>query len=343
MNIWVSEEIKLPERKITALITGVNGFIGSHLAEKLISLNCKVIGFDFVPMSKAENIEKIKKNKKFFYVEGDIRSTSDLNKLFNSAVNLDIVIHLASVVGVEKYLNDPEKIIEVSFEGTKNIIDLCKKKKIRLLFSSTSEIFGKNPKLPWSNNHDRVLGPTHVNRWVYSTAKALSEHLLFALHKKNKINMTIVRFFNVYGPRQSTIFLVSKSINMVLNDIQPILFGNGLETRCFTYIDDVTDALILAATKKDAIGCAFNIGNTNEISNNKVIKLILEICNKKKLGVKKIQPKNFYGNDFEDIPRRVPNIELTKKILNWEAKTSVHEGLIQTVDWYKKNLNNMPN
>ena len=242
------------------------------------------------------------------------------------------------MVGVRKYIEDPEKLIEVSFSGTKNIIAECKKSRARILFSSTSEIFGKNASTPWSTSSNRVLGPTSVDRWVYSTSKALCEHLLFSLQKNDEIIMSIVRFFNVFGPRQSPIYLVSSAIDQALRGKKPYLYDNGTATRCLTYISDIICGIIKAATIDEAIGNSFNIGNPREMTTKSIVILILKLCERLDLGFQNINAQELYGKAYEDIPRRIPDIAKTQKLLDWSPVVSAEQGIKKTIDWAKTTI-----
>ena len=241
------------------MVTGVAGLIGSHLVEKLLELGHEVYALDTVELDTNPNLINVKSNQNFKYYRGDIRSSTDLNDFFQS--DASVIYHLASVVGVNRYMEDPLSLIDIGVLGTRALIGLCIEHDVRMLFASTSEVYGKNSNVPWSESDDRVLGATNVDRWSYSTAKALCEHMLFGVHHKQNWPMSIVRFFNVYGPRQNPIYVVSKSVYRVLNGLAPELYDGGEQTRCFTFVDDVIDGLILAATAKEAIGQVINLGN----------------------------------------------------------------------------------
>ena len=320
------------ENKI--LITGVAGLIGSHLAEKLLDSGCKVYGFDTVEVESCRNLDDVRGNKNFYYTQGDIRSKDDIDKFFQT--DAAVMYHLASVVGVNRYMEDPLSLIDIGVLGTRSLIELCYKHNVRMLFASTSEVYGKNPNIPWKEDDDRVLGGTSIDRWSYSSSKAICEHMLFGIHHKEKWPMSIVRFFNVYGPRQNPIYVVSKSIHRILNGHAPELYDGGNQTRCFTFIDDVIDGLILAATSKDAIGQVINLGNPIESTMAEVIEAVIESSG---VDVKPIEVDTYdkYGKVYGDIPRRVPSVDKAFKLLGWKPKTSMKEGVAKTVLWAKQN------
>tara|TARA_Y100000022_G_scaffold195853_1_gene202001 strand:+ start:1297 stop:2277 length:981 start_codon:yes stop_codon:yes gene_type:complete len=316
------------------MITGVAGLIGSHLAEKLLDLNYQVYGFDIVDAELSKNLSNIINNKGFIYYQGDITNNNDLNNFFQN--DATVLYHMASVVGVNRYMEDPLKLIDIGVIGTRTLIGLCHKNNVRMLFASTSEVYGRNEVIPWAENDDRVLGATNVDRWSYSTAKALCEHMLFGLHHNDGWPMSIVRFFNVYGPRQNPIYVVSKSVHRVLNNKRPELYDDGLQTRCFTYIEDVIDGIILAATKDNAIGEIINLGNPVENTMMEVIDAVIKAADSD-LKPKNVSTMQKYGNVYEDIPRRVPDISKAFDLLDWSPKTTMENGVQKTVDWAKLN------
>jgi dTDP-alpha-D-glucuronic acid decarboxylase len=320
--------------KKKVMVTGAAGLIGCHLIEKLLDLGYKVYGLDVVDLNINKNLENVKKNKDFVYFKGDVRSSEDLNSFFQT--DASVLYHLASVVGVNRYMEDPMTLIDTGILGTRNLINMCHKHNIRMLFTSTSEVYGKNSRIPWQETDDRILGPTNVDRWSYSTSKALCEHMLFGMYHKHNWPMSIVRFFNVYGPKQRPIYVVSKSVHSVLNNISPELYDGGQQTRCFTYIDDVIDGIILAATEKSAIGHVINLGNTVENTISEVVDTVLKTA-QSCLKIKHIKTSERYGDVYEDIPRRVPSTDKALNLFNWRAVTSMQDGIQKTVEWAKKN------
>ena len=316
------------------MITGVAGLIGSHLAEKLLELDYEIHAMDIVDPSSSQNLCDVRSHKGFHYYQGDIRSSDDLDDFFQT--DASVIYHLASVVGVNRYMEDPLSLIDIGVLGTRSLIELCHQHEVRMLYTSTSEVYGRNPDIPWAENDDRVLGATDVDRWSYSTAKAMCEHMLFGVHHKDNWPMSIVRFFNVYGPRQNPIYVVSKSIYRVLNGQPPELYDGGLQTRCFTFIDDVIDGIILAATEDSAIGQVINLGNPVENSMAQVINVVLEAADSDMTPLH-ISTEEKYGSVYEDIPRRVPDVSKAYELLGWEPHTSMREGVSKTVDWVKKN------
>jgi UDP-glucose 4-epimerase len=207
-----------------------------------------------------------------------------------------------------------------------------------VVFTSTSEVFGKNPNSPFAEDDDRVLGSTRTARWSYSTSKAMAEHLVFAMHTTYKLPVTVVRYFNVYGPRQNPIFVVSQSIHRILNGRQPLLYDSGDQTRCFTYVDDAVAGTLLAADSRAAIGEAFNIGSMTETTVRDVVALAIKIANVDSVSnAEAIDTAARYGRRYEDIPRRIPDSTKAQRELGWRLQVDLEEGIRRTIDWARAN------
>ena len=320
--------------KKKVMITGVGGLIGSHLAEALLDQGYSVYGLDINDVDDNKNLDIAKSNQDFFYFKGDIRNEEDIENFFQN--DASEIYHLASVVGVNRYMEDPLSLIDIGLIGTRNLIAKCALNDVRMLFTSTSEVYGRNQNIPWSEDDDRVLGATSVDRWSYSTAKALCEHMLFGVHHSKDWPMTIVRFFNVYGPRQNPIYVVSKSIYNVLNGNAPELYDGGKQTRCFTYVEDVVQGIISAGTKTESIGEVINLGNPVENTMKEAISMILE-ASSSSLKPEQINTEKRYGALYEDIPRRVPSVKKAKDLLGWEPSTTLKEGIEKTIRWVENN------
>jgi len=314
-----------------ALITGSNGFIGSHLTKYLLEKNYEVMGvdLDFSTNSLFESLIKENKNK-FQYLPINISVKS--GALEDAVKNSDVVFHLAASVGVPNYINLPVNLFEVNVIGSYNIIKLCLKYEKRIIFSSTSEIYGKNPEVPWAEEADRVLGSTEITRWNYSTSKATVEHLLNSL--RGKLQYKILRYFNVYGPGQKPIFLVSKSIHSGINNSKLQIYDNGVQTRCLTYIDDAIKATYLVADSKSEFN-TFNIGNNSEVSVKTIIREVSKYFPNS--PVIDIDTEKLYGSFYEDLSRRIPDIQKVHLETGWEPEIQMERGIELFVNWAKQN------
>lgn len=317
------------------LVTGAAGFIGSHLVEELLEKGNFVRVLDYLPLENTRNLDLVKNHQNFEYVQGDIRNKKDIEKFYDK--DADALFHLASIVGIKHYLSKPLDLIDISVLGTKNLLEVALKDNMRFIFSSTSEVFGKNPNIPWKETDDRVLGHTSKDRWCYSTSKATCEHMLYGLFHANQFPMSIVRFFNAYGPKQNPIFVVSQSVQRAINGQNPYCYDGGLQTRCFTYVKDIIQGLLKVVESERAIGEDFNLGRPVENTMKEVIELILKKVGNESLSMEDFQTDKRLGETYEDIQRRVPSVEKAKELLNWEATTTLDQGIDEIIQWAKKN------
>jgi UDP-glucose 4-epimerase len=311
------------------VVTGGYGFIGSHLVSALLDRGDSVTVFDFAKNTRDSSID-FDRHANFRFVQGDVTDLTALEKALTPAV--DTVFHLAAVVGVKNYLKDPLRVLDVNVIGTRNVLELSHRHGTRVVFASTSEV------PPFGEDDDRVLGSTKTARWSYSTSKAMAEHLVFAMHTAYGLPVTVVRYFNVYGPRQNPIFVVSQTIHRILNGRQPLLYDSGDQSRCFTYIDDAIAGTLVAADSDTAIGEAFNIGSMTETTVRDVVALAIKIANVDSVsGAEAIDTAARYGGRYEDIPRRIPDSTKAQRELGWRLQVDLEEGIRRTIDWARAN------
>ncbi|WIV52788.1 NAD-dependent epimerase/dehydratase family protein [Amycolatopsis nalaikhensis] len=304
-----------------AVVTGGSGFVGSHLVERLVDRGDQVTVLDVAPPRFP--VEGVR------YVTGDLRDTAKLAEAIRPGV--DVVYHLAAVVGVDQYLARPLDVIDINYAATRSVLDLALEAGAKVVLASTSEVFGKNPAVPWDEDGDRVLGGTSHDRWSYSSSKALAEHLTFAFARQHGLDATIVRYFNVYGPRQRPAYIVSRSIHRALNRRSLVVYDKGTMTRCFTFVDDAIEGTLRAADHPGAVGQAFNIGSMVETTVGEVVRLVGELTGA--TDVVDVDTGEKLGASYEDLPRRVPNNAKAAEILGWRPETSLRDGLIKTVEW----------
>ncbi|MEU8261693.1 NAD-dependent epimerase/dehydratase family protein [Micromonospora sp. NPDC048999] len=310
------------------VVTGGNGFIGSHLVEHLVARGDEVTVFDGAPLppdSTAAGHVRI--------VSGDIRDGDTLAEAVEPGV--DVVYHLAAVVGVDQYLARPLDVIDINFSGTRNVLERAAKAGSRVVVASTSEVFGKNPAVPWSEDSDRVLGSTTADRWTYSSSKALAEHLTLAFGRQHGLESTIVRYFNVYGPRQRPAYVVSRSVHRALNGHPPVIYDQGGQTRCFTYIADAVAGTMAAGDSPAATGEVFNLGSSWESTVGEAARLVAELT-----GLSEtvdVDTATALGAAYEDLRRRVPDSAKAARLLGWTAETPLPEGLRRTIRWARGN------
>ncbi len=317
------------------VVTGGYGFVGSHLVTKLLDQGDCVTVFDFAKNIRDSSID-FERYPNFRFVQGDVTDQVALGMAIRSGV--DKVFHLASVVGVNKYVEDPLRVVDVSVIGTRNVLELAHRHGAHVVFTSTSEVYGKNPDTPWREDDDRVLGSTRTARWSYSTSKAMAEHMVFAMYETYGLPVTVVRFFNVYGPRQNPIFVISKSIHRILNGHEPLLYDSGDQTRCFTYVDDAVAGTLLAAESDSGIGELFNIGSMTETTMRDAVDLAIKIAKVDSVSsTASFDTAEHYGARYEDIPRRVPDSTKAQRVLGWRLEVDLEEGLRRTIEWARAN------
>jgi UDP-glucose 4-epimerase len=249
------------------------------------------------------------------------------------------------VVGVEHYVDDPFNVLNVNILGTLNLLRLAHRHGKRIVFASTSEVYGRNPKVPWREEDDRVLGATTMDRWCYSTSKAAAEHYAWAFRRMG-LDVSVVRYFNVYGPRLDKID-VGRVITIFMGQIlrnEPLtIIGDGLQTRCFTYIDDAVRGTMAAGLKPEAIGGVFNIGDDRETTILELARTMLRIAGRPSdENIKFVRQEDIYGPRYEDIPRRVPDITRMREVLHVRADTSLQDGLSATIEWFRKESESKP-
>lgn len=327
----------------TILVTGGAGFIGTNLIRRLLSEPSngggpapdRIVVFDSFVHGHDSNLRELAGDPRVDIVHGDVRNVADVERVTD---HVDQIYHLSAVVGIEHYCEDPLEVIDVNVLGSKNVFECALSKDIRMVFASTSEVFGKNPSVPWSEDADRVLGSTTVERWSYSTSKALCEHMIFALAKRNGFRCSIVRFFNVYGPKQNPIFVISQGVHRALRGERPLTYDSGDQSRCFTYVEDAVEGLILAGSVDEAIGEAFNLGSEVPTRIREVNEIILaESGQGDLLRPQPVDTVAMYGDRYEDIPERVPDVSKAARILGWKARTPIRAGIRAFIRWAREN------
>lgn len=316
-------------------VTGAAGFIGSHLCEKLLQKDYKVIAIDNLSKGNEENINHLFSNKGFQFFKSDITNPKTAKKYFGK---VDAVIHLAAGK-IPRYGNRFETLITNS-DGTRSVLEVLKNNKAKFILASTSDVYGKNDELPFKEDSDLVIGPPDVARWSYAVSKIFDEHLCYAYWEKYEVPFVILRFFGAYGPKQHRSWWggpQSLFIDKLLSHGNIEIHGSGKQTRSFVFIDDLVDAVIRSLRTKKAINQVINIGSKSEISIIDFAKLIADEIGTN-LRIKKIAYKSFTGKKYEDVKRRVPDISKAAKLLNWIPKTTLKNGIKKTVSWYKANL-----
>ena len=316
------------------LVTGGAGFIGSHLVGGLLADGHDVTIVDDLSTGKEQNIAHCRSVPGFRFVKGDILDEDLMEGLVRDS---EMIYHLAALVGVKHVVDDPLKCMVNNVRGTEVVLALAQRFGCRVLFASTSEVFGLNLEVPWAEDDNRVLGSTRVARWSYATAKALDEHLCFAYHERG-LPVSIVRYFNAYGPRlepRGYGSVVAKFIGQALRGEPLTVHGDGRQTRCFTFVKDSVRGTMLAGTSKAALGEAFNLARDQEVTILDLAKLIISLVGSSS-EIVMIPYSQAYGEGFEDTRRRLPDVSKAKAVLGFEARVSLDDGLRRTITWFRE-------
>jgi len=305
------------------LVTGGGGFIGSHLCERLVLEGHKVTAIDNFSTGQPSNLESLSGNKNFTFIEGSILD----NTLINSLVaNVEYVFHLAAAVGVFNIVNNPLASLLTNIRGTENVFEAANATGIPVFLTSSSEVYGKNVSDSLKESDDRILGSPLTLRWSYSEAKAIDESLAYAYFIEKNLKIRIVRFFNTVGPRQLGAYgmVVPRFVKSAINN-QPItIYGDGTQTRCFAHVYDVVDAVTAIAFSDNTIGKVINIGNNYEITINDLAKRVIAETGSKS-SIEYVPYEEAYGNGFEDMERRVPNLSLIHDLVGWQPKRNLSD------------------
>ena len=300
------------------LVTGGAGFIGSHLCERLLIDGHAVTALDDFSTGRGQNLAQIEGTQGFRLVEGSILDTQLLGSLVNDC---DYIFHLAAAVGVFNIVNNPLSSLLTNIQGTENVLRVAHQKNIPVFVTSSSEVYGKNVSDSLRESDDRILGSPVTLRWSYSEAKAIDESLAYAYFVEKKLETRIVRFFNTVGPRQLGAYgmVVPRFVRAALNNEPITIYGTGEQTRCFGHVYDAVEAVIRIAFSPDTIGKVINIGNDFEISINDLAKRVISETGSKSTVVY-VPYEEAYGDGFEDMERRVPNIELIEQLVGWKPE-----------------------
>ncbi len=310
------------------LITGGAGFIGSHLAEKCLEHGDEVYIIDDLSTGAMENIWSLKSNPRFHYYIDTIRNRQLMAELVDLC---DVVYHLAAAVGVRLIVESPVNTIETNIAGTEIVLELAAKKGKRVLITSTSEVYGKRVNIPFREDEDLIMGPTHMGRWSYACSKAIDEFLAIAYWKEKKVPAVIVRLFNTVGPRQTGRYgmVIPNFVRQALSDGEITVYGDGSQSRCFTHVSNVVDALIKLANTREAVGEVYNIGSQQEVTILQLAERIKELTGSKS-PIVFVPYQEAYEEGFEDMMRRVPDLTKIHHLIGYKP-TYTLDGILETV------------
>ncbi len=315
------------------LITGGAGFIGSHLAERLLAEGHEVFAIDNLSTGSLDNIEGFRDNPKFHFYTGSILDRELMDQLISKVKQ---VYHLAAAVGVKYIIENPLLSLKTNIVGTENVLELCNKYKAKALITSSSEIYGKNEKVPFSEEDDRLLGSTHISRWGYSCSKAIDEFLALAYHREKRLPVVIVRCFNTVGPRQTGQYgmVLPKFIKAALLDQPIVVYGTGEQTRCFADVSDVVGAFIKLMNSPDCEGRIFNVGNTESISITDLAKKVKLMCDSKS-KIEYMSYEAAFEEGFEDMMNRMPDLSKIHEAIAYEPQHSLDDIINRMIEYYE--------
>lgn len=303
------------------LITGGCGFIGSHLAEYYEKNGDAVTIIDNLSTGSSDNLKDI--DFKGEYKKGDIRNSQLIEELVENA---DLVLHMAAALGVDNIMRSTLESISTNIVGSEVVLKAASKFKKRILIASTSEIYGKNPKQPLSENDDRVVGTPQNIRWSYSDAKAIEEAMARSLNLESALAVTTVRLFNTVGPRQTGRYgmVIPRFVASAVNGEDVVVYGDGNQSRVFCHVNDAVSAITKLIENEETVGEVYNIGGTEEISINELAKKIIRETNSNS-QIKRVPYSEIHPVGFEDMQRRVPNIEKIMKTIHWAPSKNLSD------------------
>ncbi|MGD0462580.1 MAG: GDP-mannose 4,6-dehydratase [Tepidisphaeraceae bacterium] len=310
------------------LVTGGAGFIGSHLAELLVARGNAVTILDDLSTGRLENLSELRDRPGVQIVRDSVENERVVNIAMASC---DAVFHLAAAVGVQLIVDQPVRTIRSIIHGTEVVLESAQRYGRPVLITSSSEVYGKGARLPFSEDDDVVVGPTRSSRWCYAYSKGIDEFLGLAYHKQDGLPVVIVRLFNTVGPRQVGMYgmVLPRFVAAALKNEPLKVYGDGKQTRCFCHVSDVIDALALLMDKAEAVGQVFNIGSDEEITIADLARRVIAVC-KSSSSLEYVSYDRAYGQGFDDTPRRVPKLDKIRSMIGFRPRYNLDQ-MIQSV------------
>jgi len=318
---------------LRALITGGAGFIGSHLAEALLAEGHEVDIIDNLSTGSIRNVGHLKAQPRFKYVVDTLTNEPLLAELIDRN---DVIFHFAAAVGVKLIVEQPVHTIETNVHGTEVVLKHANKKKKKVIIASTSEVYGKNLEVPFREDADLVMGATVKHRWAYACSKAIDEFLALAYYKERNLPVIIVRFFNTVGPRQTGQYgmVLPSFVRQALANEPITVFGDGTQSRSFTYVGDVVGCLMKLVNEPKAVGEVFNIGNKEEVTILRLAEMVKDLTGSSS-DIVFIPYDKAYEAGFEDMPRRVPDLRKIHQLVGYEPKVQLTEIINTVIEYFR--------
>lgn len=318
------------------LVTGVAGFLGANLLERLLAEGHRVVGIDNISMGRVENMAECLEHPAFQFVRADVTEPATFEGL---GADFDCIVHLAAFK-IPRY-GKAIDTLRINYRGTEAVLEFARGIGCKCVLASTSDVYGRNPTLPFSEERtDSVIGSSKSPRWAYAVSKLFDEHLALAYQDAHGFPVTLLRFFGSYGPKQHLSWWGGPPpvfIEAVLNDKVIPIHGDGQQTRSFTYVSDTVDGIYAAIIRSEANGEILNIGSTQEVTILDLAKTIKRLSGTPgELKIEFVPYESFTGKRYEDVMRRVPDTTLCEKILRVTAKVSLETGLERTIEWQRR-------
>ncbi|MBN1362677.1 MAG: GDP-mannose 4,6-dehydratase [Sedimentisphaerales bacterium] len=316
------------------LITGGAGFIGSHLAERLLGDGHQVVLLDNLSTGGLENIQSFRQDSNLEFVKGDVR---DIGLVQLLTARCEVVYHLAAAVGVQLIADDPVRTIETNIAGTEAVLEVANKFGRKVLIASSSEVYGKSESIPFREDDDLVLGSTSLSRWAYACSKAIDEFLGQAFYQQYGLGVVVARFFNTIGPRQTGRYgmVVPRFVQWALANEPLHIYGTGQQSRCFCYVGDVVEAIIGLMQSEQAVGKVFNVGSAEEITIEALADKVVALTGSE--SEKRFVPYDVaYGRPIEDMMRRVPCTERIRQTIGWQPRTLLSDILEHVIAEHRR-------
>lgn len=321
---------------LTCLITGGAGFIGSHLADALIAAGHRVLAIDDLSTGNIDNVNHLRGNGKFHLARASITDDIVIDRMASQA---DVIFHMAAAVGVKLVIEHPVHAIETNVIGTEAVLQAALRYNCRVLMASTSEVYGKGSKIPFSEDDDVLLGATNKNRWSYAASKMVDEFLGLAYQHEYGLAVTPVRLFNTVGPRQTGRYgmVIPRFVRQALRGEPITVYGDGKQSRCFCDVRDVVRAFVDLAHHAKAPGQVFNVGGTEEVTIRELAERVKTVTNSDST-ITNIPYEEAYAPGFEDMQRRIPDTSRIRKLLGWQPRYSLDEILHKIVAYERDKL-----
>jgi UDP-glucose 4-epimerase len=321
---------------LRALITGGAGFIGSHLAQKLLASGTEVTVIDDLSTGSVSNISHLCADPRFELVTDNVRNHQVMHVLIEKC---DVIYHLAAAVGVKLIVDRPVHTIETNIHGSEVVLNIANKFRKKILIASSSEVYGKSENVPFHEDDDTILGSTIYSRWSYAASKAIDEFLALAYHRQFGLEVVITRFFNTIGPRQCGSYgmVVPRFVQAALNNDPLNVYGTGTQSRCFAYVGDVIEAVTELMNRPHTAGRVYNIGSQEQITIENLAKKIIDMTDSKSI-IQHIPYEKAYGPGFDDMQKRIPSLDRIKTAVGYQPKTNLDQTLQMVIDDIKKQM-----